>query len=73
MSQPDLIVRGGTVDGTGAVTRTADVAVTGGVINAVGIVAERGRRELRADGLIVKPGFVDVHCHYDGQATWDSS
>jgi N-acyl-D-aspartate/D-glutamate deacylase len=68
----DLVVRGGSVvDGTGAPARTADVAVDAGRITAVGTVEERGRRELDADGLLVTPGFVDVHTHYDGQATWD--
>jgi N-acyl-D-aspartate/D-glutamate deacylase len=69
----DLVVRGGTVvDGSGATARTADVAVTDGVIVEVGTVSERGRRELDADGAIVTPGFVDLHTHYDGQATWDA-
>lgn len=68
----DLVIRGGTViDGTGAPARTADVAVDGDRIVAVGRVDTRGRRELDADGLVVTPGFVDVHTHYDGQATWD--
>src|SRR5918997_7066263 len=68
----DLVVRGGTVvDGTGAAARTADVAITDGRVAEVGTVDERGRRELDADGLTVTPGFVDVHTHYDGQATWD--
>ena len=68
----DLVVRGGTVvDGTGAPSRTADVAITDGVVAEVGKVDDRGLRELDADGLIVTPGFVDVHTHYDGQATWD--
>jgi N-acyl-D-aspartate/D-glutamate deacylase len=69
----DLVIRGGTViDGTGGSGRTADVAVRDGVIAAVGKVDERGRREIDADGAIVVPGFVDIHTHYDGQATWDN-
>ncbi|SEO83028.1 N-acyl-D-aspartate/D-glutamate deacylase [Trujillonella endophytica] len=60
------------VDGTGAPARTADVAVDGGVVVEVGVVSERGRREIDADGALVTPGFVDMHTHYDGQATWDS-
>jgi N-acyl-D-aspartate/D-glutamate deacylase len=69
----ELVVRGGTVhDGTGGPARTADVAIDDGVITEVGNVDARGRRELAADGAIVTPGFVDVHCHYDGQATWDA-
>ncbi|BBK30846.1 N-acyl-D-aspartate/D-glutamate deacylase [Stella humosa] len=69
----DLLVRGGTlVDGTGAAGRTADVAVTDGRIVEVGRVSGVARRTVDADGLLVTPGFVDIHTHYDGQATWDS-
>jgi N-acyl-D-aspartate/D-glutamate deacylase len=72
MAEYDLVVRGGTVlDGTGSPERTADVAVTAGTIVEVGTVAGRGRLELQADGALVTPGFVDIHAHYDGQATWD--
>ncbi len=68
----DLVIRGGTVvDGTGAPGTTADVAVRDGIVVDVGRVAERGDREIDADSLLVTPGFVDVHTHYDGQATWD--
>ncbi len=68
----DLVIKGGTVvDGTGAPARTADVAVTDGRIAEVGHVDGRGRREIDADGLLVTPGFVDIHTHYDGQVTWD--
>ena len=68
----DLVIHGGrVVDGSGAAVRSADVAVDGAVITAVGRVTERGRRELDADGALVAPGFVDIHTHYDGQATWD--
>ena len=68
----DLIIRGGTVvDGTGAPPRTADVAVTDGVVAEVGRVDGSARRIVDADGLTVTPGFVDVHTHFDGQATWD--
>ena len=68
----DLVIRGGTVvDGTGAPRRQADVAVDGGRIAAVGEVPGRGLREIDARGLLVTPGFVDIHTHYDGQATWD--
>ncbi len=69
----DLIIRGGTlVDGTGAAKRTADVAVTDGKIMEVGKVTGTARRTIDAHGLLVTPGFVDIHTHYDGQATWDS-
>ena len=69
----DLVVRGGTVvDGTGGPPRTADVAVDDGRISAVGSLAgAAARRTLDADGLLVTPGVVDVHTHYDGQVTWD--
>jgi len=74
MATHDLVIRGGTVvDGTGAPGRTADVAVDGELVTEVGRVDGTGRRELDADGLLVTPGFVDIHTHYDGQATWDSS
>jgi len=68
----DLVIRNGVVvDGTGAERYAADVAVTDGVIVEVGELAEGGRREIDADGQIVSPGWVDIHTHYDGQATWD--
>jgi N-acyl-D-aspartate/D-glutamate deacylase len=68
----DLVIRGGEVfDGTGVEGRQADVAVLAGRIAAVGRVAGSGLEEIDARGLIVTPGFVDVHTHYDGQATWD--
>jgi N-acyl-D-amino-acid deacylase len=69
----DLVVRGGTVvDGTGAAPFVADVAIQEGKVIEVGSVAEQGREEIDATGKIVTPGFVDIHTHYDGQATWDS-
>ena len=68
----DLVIRGGTlIDGTGAPARTGDVAVAGGRIVEVGRVAGDAKRTFDADGLAVTPGFVDIHTHYDGQATWD--
>ncbi len=68
----DLVIRGGTViDGRGAPARTADVAISGDRIVEVGSVDGAARREIDADGAIVTPGFVDIHTHYDGQATWD--
>lgn len=68
----DLVIRNGrVVDGTGAPSRRADVAIDDGRITTVGEVDGRGARELDADGAVVAPGWVDVHSHYDGQATWD--
>ncbi len=69
----DLVIRGGTVvDGTGAPRFVADVAVDGGVITVIGNISAAGREEINAAGSVVTPGFVDIHTHYDGQATWDS-
>ena len=73
MSQQDLVIRGGTViDGTGAPARTADIAIEDGLVTQVGKVDGRGKQEIDADGALVTPGFVDIHTHYDGQATWSS-
>ena len=69
----DLVIRNGMiVDGTGAKRFGADVAIDSGVITAVGAVESPGRREVDADGQVVSPGWVDIHTHYDGQATWDA-
>ncbi len=68
----DLVIRGGRVaDGTGAPLRNADVAISDGVVTEVGKVDGTAHREIDADGALVTPGFVDIHTHYDGQATWD--
>jgi N-acyl-D-aspartate/D-glutamate deacylase len=68
----DLVVRGGTVvDGAGGQGVEADVGIKDGKVAAVGRVAGPGAEEIDARGLLVTPGFVDVHTHYDGQATWD--
>jgi N-acyl-D-aspartate/D-glutamate deacylase len=68
----DLVIRGGVVvDGTGDPARLADVAIEADRIRAVGRDLGRGRREIDAAGHLVTPGWVDVHTHYDGQATWD--
>ena len=68
----DLIIKGGTiVDGTGAEPFEGDVAIDAGRISEVGRVAAGGREEIDAKGKLVTPGFVDIHTHYDGQATWD--
>ena len=69
----DLVIRQGTViDGPGRDRNRADIAVVGGRISAIGNDIGPGRRELDAEGMIVTPGFVDIHTHYDGQATWDA-
>ncbi|HEX4778804.1 MAG TPA: amidohydrolase family protein [Acidimicrobiia bacterium] len=71
MTAHDLLIRGGTVvDGTGAPARTADVAIDGDTISDVGNLHTSARRVVDADGLLVTPGFVDIHTHYDGQASW---
>jgi N-acyl-D-aspartate/D-glutamate deacylase len=68
----ELVIRGGhVVDGSGAPGRVADVAIDGGLVTSVGDDIGSGRREIDAAGLLVTPGFVDVHTHYDAQATWD--
>ena len=69
----DLIIRGGTlVDGTGAAPVVGDIGVQGDRIVAVGKVEGPARREIDANGLVITPGWVDIHTHYDGQATWDA-
>ena len=69
----DLVVRGGTIhDGTGGEAFEGDVAIKDGRIAAVGEVSGAGAEEIDAKGKIVGPGFVDIHTHYDGQATWES-
>jgi N-acyl-D-aspartate/D-glutamate deacylase len=72
MSKYDLVVRGGTVaDGLGGELYEADIGVKGGQIVEVGKLAASGAEEIDARGLLVTPGFVDVHTHYDGQVAWD--
>jgi len=67
----DLVIRNGTVvDGVGGEPCCGDVAVSGGVIVAVGTVEAPGALEIDATGMLVTPGFVDLHTHYDGQAIW---
>ncbi len=68
----DLIIRNGSIaDGSGRPAVRGDVAVEGNVITAVGEVDGQARREIDAEGHLVTPGWVDIHTHYDGQATWD--
>src|SRR3954451_10678516 len=69
----DLVIRGGKViDGTGAQARSADVGIEGERIVAVGDIGSTGGAEVvDLDGLVLAPGFVDIHTHYDAQVTWD--
>jgi N-acyl-D-aspartate/D-glutamate deacylase len=68
----DVVLRQGRIiDGTGAPERIGDVAIDGERIASVGGRAGPGRREIDASGLLLTPGFVDVHTHYDGQVSWD--
>ena len=68
----ELVIRGGTVvDGSGEAAPHGDVAISGGRVVEVSDDVGAGRRELDADGLLVTPGWVDIHSHYDGQALWD--
>lgn len=68
----DLIIRGGIlVDGTGSPGRPADLAVSDGRIVEVGTIDGTARRELNSDGLVVAPGFIDLHTHYDPHVLWD--
>jgi len=67
-----LIKRGTVVDGTGAASFVADIGITDGRIVAIGPdLGDDAAEVIDADGLLVAPGFVDIHTHYDGQATWD--
>lgn len=69
----DTVIRNGTLaDGLGGPLRKSDIAIANGRIAAVGRVDGAGTEEIDAKGLLVTPGFVDIHTHYDGQATWDS-
>lgn len=69
----DLVIRNGEIiDGRGGPGFKADIGIRGGIVHAVGRIDEAGMEEINADGLLVTPGFVDIHTHYDGQATWDT-
>jgi N-acyl-D-aspartate/D-glutamate deacylase len=69
----DLLIKGGSIlDGTGSAAFTADVAIKDGIIVEVGKAGGVATRVIDADGLLVTPGFIDIHTHYDAQALWDS-
>ena len=77
MAEFDLVISGGTViDGRGSPPQRADVGIADGRIVEVGrlssLAAARAKQSVDADGALVTPGFVDIHTHYDGQATWDA-
>ena len=68
----DLIITNGLIiDGSGQPGFHGDIGIRDGKIVAVGKVGAKAKRRLDADGALVTPGFVDIHTHYDGQATWD--
>ena len=68
----DLVIKNGlVVDGTGASSRHADVAITGGKIVAIGKITDSATQVIDASDLVVAPGFVDPHTHYDAQICWD--
>jgi N-acyl-D-amino-acid deacylase len=68
----DIVIRGGTlIDGSGKAAFTGDIAIVDGRIAAVGGKQGPARRDIDATGLLVTPGWVDIHTHYDGQAMWD--
>lgn len=68
----DLVIKGATViDGAGGTARVADVAVDGDRVTAIGRVDDGARETVSADGLVLAPGIVDLHTHYDAQLTWD--
>ncbi len=68
----DLVIRNGKiVDGSGQPAFNGDIAIDAGIITAAGGTAGAARREIDAAGLLVIPGWVDIHTHYDGQVTWD--
>ncbi len=73
MADYDIIIRGGSVhDGLGSEPVLTDIAIRDGRIAAIGPITGSAHEELNAEGLLVTPGFVDVHTHFDGQSTWEN-
>ena len=69
----DLIIKNGTlVDGTGAKSKPGNIAIKDGIIAAIGDFSGKANEVIDANNLVVTPGFIDIHTHYDGQAIWDS-
>lgn len=69
----DIVIRNGTVvDGRGGEPFVGDVALRDGRVEHVGMVTGRGRQEIDAKGMLVTPGFVDIHTHFDAQSIWES-
>ncbi len=69
----DLIIKNGTlVDGTGNKSKSGNIAIKNGIIAAIGSFSGNAHEVIDATNLVVTPGFVDIHTHYDGQAIWDS-
>ncbi len=68
----DLIIKNGTViDGTNNPRNITDIAISNGIIKEIGKIDSQSKRTINAEGYLVTPGWVDIHTHYDGQATWD--
>ncbi len=68
----DLIIKNGTViDGTNNPRNITDIAISNGIIKEIGKIDSQSKRTIDAEGYLVTPGWVDIHTHYDGQATWD--
>ncbi len=73
ISDFDIIIKNGTlVDGTGAKSKLGNIAIKNGIIEAIGNFSGKANQIIDATNLVVTPGFVDIHTHYDGQAIWDS-
>ena len=70
----DTLIKAGTViDGSGNAPVTADIGIKDGIVSEIGRINSRATRTIDADGALVTPGLVDIHTHYDGQATWQAA